>query len=70
MKRYSLDNYDSDKIINLIDQKIHKERYRRVMKLRFVDGLTYEEIAADKQVDRTPRQVGNIIKNCIIKITK
>lgn len=70
MRKYSLDDYDSDEIAELINQKIHKERYRRVMKLRFIDGMTYEEIAADKQVDRTPRQVGNIIRDCSLRLIK
>ena len=52
----------------LIDEHIHSIRDRRVMKLRFIDGLTYEEIA--EEVDRTPRQVGYIISKYSVKLSE
>lgn len=67
MTKYILDG-DTDDIAALIDQKIHNARKRRVLKLRFLDGYTYQEIA--DEIDRTPRQVGNIIRECIPKLVK
>lgn len=69
MRKYTLEG-DASEIEALIDQRIHNARKRRVLKLRFLDGLTYEEIAADEQVDRTSRQIGNIIRECIPKLLK
>lgn len=51
--------YDNSVMVWLIDEKIHNELHRRVLKARLVDGKTYEAIA--EEVNRTPRQIGYII---------
>ena len=52
-------DYDNSAMARLIDEKIHSDLHRRVLKLRLIDGWTYERIA--EAVDRSPRQIGYII---------
>lgn len=52
-------DYDNSAMTQLIDEKIHSDLHRRVLKLRLIDGWTYERIA--EAVDRSPRQIGYII---------
>ncbi len=47
-------DYDNSAMLRLIEERVHNDLYRRVLKLRLIDGWTYERIAED--VDRTPRQ--------------
>ena len=54
-------DYDNSAMSRLIDERIHNELHRRVLKLRLIDGWTYERIAED--VDRTPRQINYIVAN-------
>lgn len=62
--KYSLDGSDTDVVSALIDKKINKEKYRVILKLRFVDGLSYQEIAdSGKTTITSPRQVGKIISD-------
>ena len=42
-----------------ISEYIHSERDRRIMRMRFIDGLTYERIA--EIVEMSPRQIKTII---------
>ena len=51
--------YRNSEISRVIDDVIHSARDRRVLKLRFIDGLTYEKIAAE--MDMSVRQIQNII---------
>lgn len=60
--KYSFDEYDTDEVSDLIDRKIHNEQYRKILKLRFNDKLTYQQIADNPDVKITSfRQVGKII---------
>lgn len=52
-------DYDNSAMDRLIDEKIHSDLHRRVLKLRLIDGWTYERIA--EAVDRSPRQIGYIL---------
>ena len=52
-------DYDNSAMARLIDEKIHSDLHRRVLKLRLIDGWTYERIA--EAVDRSPRQIGYIL---------
>jgi DNA-directed RNA polymerase specialized sigma24 family protein len=54
--------YTNSEIDRLISEQIHNEKYRRIMHLRYVDGLTYERIA--EAVEMSPRQIKNIVKSC------
>ena len=51
--------YRNSDIAHVIDEVIHSARDRRVLKLRYIDGLTYERLAAE--MDMSVRQVQNII---------
>ena len=53
--------YSTDEMSTIIDQYIHHERNRKILKLRYLDGLTYEKIAARPEIDLTRNQVRNII---------
>lgn len=60
--KYSFDDYDSSVVSALIDEKVHNSQYRKILKLRFNDRLTYQEIADCKEIKiNSPRQVGKII---------
>ncbi len=52
-------DYDNSVMTHLIDEKVHSDLHRRILKLRLIDGWTYERIAED--VDRTPRQIAYIV---------
>lgn len=51
--------YRNSDIQIIIDDYIHSIRDRDIMKMRYVDGLTYEKIA--ERVDMSTRQIQNII---------
>ena len=60
--KYSFDEYDTNDVSDVIDRKIHNEQYRKILKLRFNDKLTYQQIADNPDVKITSfRQVGKII---------
>lgn len=61
-------SYTNSQMEQLIDDHIHNAMHRQVLKLRLIDGLTYEKIAED--VDRTPRQIGYILSRDIPVISK
>ena len=42
-----------------INEQIHSERDRRIMRLKLIDGLTYERIA--ELVEMSPRQIKTIV---------
>ena len=52
-------DYDNSTMTRLINERVHNDLHRRVLKLRLIDGWTYERIAED--VDRTPRQIYYIV---------
>lgn len=52
--------YTNSKMCEAIDECVHNELHRMVLKRRLIDGWTYERIAED--ADRTPRQVRNIME--------
>lgn len=52
--------YTNSKIAYVIDEYIHNELHRKILKSRYIDGLTYEKIA--ETYDRSVRNVKNIIK--------
>ena len=54
--------YTNSEIDRRITEMIHKTKYRDIMHLRLVDGLTYEKIA--EVVEMSPRQIKNIVKSC------
>lgn len=51
---------------HIIDEWCFNDRYRRVLKLRFLEGYTYEEIAeivgmSDRQIKRIVQRQGDKI---------
>ena len=51
--------YTNSEVRNKIDELIHSERNRDLLKRRLIDGLTYERLA--EEFDMSVRQVKNII---------
>lgn len=55
----NLPDYTNSTITHIIDEHIHSERDRDILKRRLVDGITFEQLA--EEFDRTPRQMQRII---------
>lgn len=51
--------YSNSQISGIIDEYIHSERNRKILKRRYVDGITYERIA--EEFDLSVRQVKTIV---------
>lgn len=54
-----MDDYSNSKVIEVINEWIHSERDRAIMKDRLVNGYTYESLA--ERYDISVRQVKRII---------
>lgn len=54
-------DYTNSQIENIIDEYIHSDRDRGILKSRFIDGLTYEKIA--EKYDLSVRQTKRLIYN-------
>lgn len=54
-------NYTNSELSEMIAENIHSERNRRIMRMKMIDGLTYERIA--EIVEMSPRHVKRIVKN-------
>lgn len=55
--------YSNSQISELIDEWIHSERDRGIMKRRLVDGLTFERLA--EEYDMSVRQIKRIVYKCM-----
>lgn len=51
--------YKNSQVSEAIDEYIHNERYRKILKSRLIDGIRYETIA--EKNDLSVRQVKNIV---------
>lgn len=51
--------YTNSTISELIDEHIHSERDRKIMKRRLIDGITYEALA--EETEMSVRQIKRII---------
>ena len=60
--------YTNTQISNVIDEYIHNERDRAILKRRFVDGVCYEPLA--EEFDMSVAQVKRIIYKNENKIFK
>lgn len=49
-----------------ITEYIHSQRDRKIMRMKLIDGLTYERIA--EIMEMSSRQIKNIVKSCSMKI--
>lgn len=52
-------DYTNSQITGLIDEHIHSERDRAILKRRLVDGICYQGLA--DEFDRTPRQMQRVV---------
>ena len=50
----------NSQLAELIGEHIHSERDRQIMRMKLIDGLTYEKIA--EIVDMSPRYVRALVK--------
>ena len=51
--------YTNSQITAAIDEYIHSDRDRKILKLRYIDGLTYE--ALSEKYNLSVKQIRNII---------
>ena len=49
-----------------ITEYIHSERDRKIMRMKLIDGITYERIA--EIMEMSSRKIKNIVKSCSMKI--
>ena len=58
--------YTNSEIQSRIDEHIHNQKYRDIMRMRLVDGLTYEKIA--ELVEMSAVQIKRIVKRYVMMI--
>lgn len=69
--KHTIPNWEYADIETAINQRIvgkHSARDRNIMRMRLLDGLTFEEIA--EQTGLCVRQIYNIVYRCEDKIFK
>lgn len=52
-------DYTNSQICALIDEHIHSERDRKILKRRLIDGICYEPLA--EEFDMSDRQIKRIV---------
>lgn len=62
------DDISNSELENLIDEWIHSERDRRILKRRLIDGICYEPLAWE--FDMSVRQIKNIVYRAEAKLFK
>ena len=60
--------YSNTDVSNIIDEYIHSERDRQILKRRFVDGVCYEPLA--EEFDMSVSQIKRIIYKNEYKVFK
>ena len=63
-----LDNISNSDISRLIDEWIHSERDRKILKRRLIDGICYEPLA--DEMDMSVRPIKNIVSKAEAKLFK
>lgn len=66
--RRQIPEYTNSQMSALIDEHIHNIRNRAMLKMRFLDGMTYEQIA--NELDISTQQVKTIIYKAQAKLIK
>ena len=61
-------DYTNTQISALIDEYIHSERDRAILKRRLIDGICYEPLA--EEFDMSPRQIRRIVYKLQIQLFK
>lgn len=54
--------YTNSEVSNVIDDLIHSERDRAILKRRIIDGITYEKLA--EEFDMSVTQIKRIVYKC------
>lgn len=54
------DSLTNSELSERISERIHSERDRRILRMRMIDGYTYERIA--EAVEMSPRYIRQLIK--------
>lgn len=67
-KSVNLDEITNSEIEHLIDEWIHSERDRRILKRRLIDGICYEPLAEEFGI--SVRQMKNIVYKAETKLFK
>ncbi len=67
-RRIDLDNISNSEIEHLIDEWIHSERDRKILKRRLIDGICYEPLAWE--FDMSVRQMKNIVYKAEARLFK
>lgn len=62
--------YSNSEIATLIDEHIHSDRDRLIMRLRLIDGWTYERIANDKRIEMSEKHVSRLVLSYCVKLNK
>lgn len=59
----------NSELAEMIGEHIHSERDRQIMRMKLIDGLTYEKIA--ENVDMSPRYIRALVKKLttLLKLT-
>lgn len=60
--------YTNSEISQLIDEMIHNQRDRAILKRRLIDGICYEPLS--EEFGLSPKQVRNIVHKCEDKLFK
>lgn len=66
--KHEIPDLPNSKRIELINEYIHNKKHRAALKLRLVEGMTYEEIA--EQLDMSTQQIKTIIYRGIDKLIR
>ena len=64
----NFDDIPTTHLIYLIDEWIHSERDRAILKRRLIDGICYEPLA--EEFDLSVKQVKRIVYKCQDKLFK
>lgn len=66
--RKTIPEYTNSQMNALIDEHVHNIRNRAILKMRFLDGMTYDRIA--DELDMSPQQIKTIIYKTQQKLLK
>jgi len=67
-QKVDLSDVKNSDIANAIDEYIHSERDRKILKRRLIDGICYEPLA--DEMDMSVRQIKNIVSKAEAKLFK
>ena len=64
----NLDDIPNSQLEHAINEWIHSERDRKILKRRLIDGICYEPLA--DEMDMSVRQIKNIVSKAEAKLFK